>query len=163
VVKNENQMFIQPLVNEKPAHVLGILQHPRTLATFSDSGAHVCQEMGSSLQTHMLNYWVRQKQAFTLENAVKMLTLDNALAWDIVGRGLIRENYAADLVLFEEGQIRPQIPKVHHDLPGGAPRLVQKSEGIAYTVVNGQVTLENGCATGEHSGQVVKGRLASTH
>ena len=163
VVKNENQMFIQPLVNEEPAHVLGILQHPRTLATFSDSGAHVCQEMGSSLQTHMLNYWVRQKQAFTLENAVKMLTLDNALAWDIVGRGLIRENYAADLVLFEESRIRPQLPKVHHDLPGGAPRLVQKSEGIAYTVVNGQVTLENGCATGEHSGQMVKGRLASTH
>tara|TARA_B100000586_G_C19776203_1_gene288073 strand:+ start:69 stop:428 length:360 start_codon:yes stop_codon:yes gene_type:complete len=119
--------------------------------------------MGSSLQTHMLNYWVRQKQAFTLENAVRMLTHDNALAWDIVGRGLIRENYAADLVLFEESRIRPQIPKVEHDLPGGAPRLVQKSEGIAYTVVNGQVTLENGSATGEYSGQVIKGRLASTH
>jgi len=29
------------------------------LTTFSDSGAHVCQEMGSSLQTHMLSYWVR--------------------------------------------------------------------------------------------------------
>ena len=163
VLENENQIFIQPLVNEKPEHVLGILQHPRTLATFSDSGAHVCQEMGSSLQTHMLNYWVRQKQAFTLENAVRMLTHDNALAWDIVGRGLIRENYAADLVLFEESRIRPQIPKVEHDLPGGAPRLVQKSEGIAYTVVNGQVTLENGSATGEYSGQVIKGRLASTH
>ena len=163
VLENENQIFIQPLVNEKPEHVLGILQHPRTLATFSDSGAHVCQEMGSSLQTHLLNYWVRQKQAFTLENAVRMLTHDNALAWDIVGRGLIRENYAADLVLFEESRIRPQIPKVEHDLPGGAPRLVQKSEGIAYTVVNGQVTLENGSATGEYSGQVIKGRLASTH
>ena len=51
-LENDDQVFVQPLVNEDPAHVLGILRHPRTLATFSDSGAHVCQEMGSSLQTH---------------------------------------------------------------------------------------------------------------
>src|SRR4029077_9172406 len=51
---NENQVYVQPLVNESPDDVLGMLKHPRTLATFSDSGAHVCQEMGSSLQTHLL-------------------------------------------------------------------------------------------------------------
>jgi len=50
--------------------VRGMLQHPRTLAIFSDSGAHVCQEMGSSLQTHLLSYWVRDKQVFSLEEAV---------------------------------------------------------------------------------------------
>src|SRR5437879_5317555 len=55
---NDDQVFVQPLVNEHPDHVLGMLKHPRTLATFSDSGAHVCQEMGSSLQTHLLSYWV---------------------------------------------------------------------------------------------------------
>lgn len=48
------------------------MRHPRTLATFSDSGAHVCQEMGSSPQTHMLSYWVRAKEAFTLEHAEHM-------------------------------------------------------------------------------------------
>ena len=74
------QLFLQPLVNESPDHVLGMLKHPRNLATFSDSGAHVCQEMGSSLQTHMLSYWVREKGAFTLEEAVRMLTFDNASA-----------------------------------------------------------------------------------
>ena len=160
VLENEDQIFVQPLVNEKPGHVRGILEHPRTLATFSDSGAHVCQEMGSSLQTHMLNYWVRQKQVFTLETAVRMLTLDNALAWEISDRGLIRKDYAADLVLFDEDEIRPQIPTVQQDLPGGARRLVQKAEGIAYTVVNGEVTLENGSSTGNYAGQVIKGPLA---
>ena len=79
VLENDDQMFVQPLVNEQPDHVLGMLRHPRTLATFSDSGAHVCQEMGSSLQTHLLSYWVRQKQAFTLEEAVRKLTFDNAV------------------------------------------------------------------------------------
>lgn len=160
ILENEDQIFVQPLVNEKPDHVRGILEHPRTLATFSDSGAHVCQEMGSSLQTHMLNYWVRQKQVFSLETAVRMMTLDNALAWEITDRGLIRKDYAADLVLFDEDEIRPQIPTVQQDLPGGARRLVQKAEGIAYTVVNGQVTLENGSSTGNYAGQVIKGPLA---
>jgi N-acyl-D-aspartate/D-glutamate deacylase len=47
--------------------VRGMLQHPRTLAIFSDSGAHVCQDIESSLQTHLLSYWVRDKQAFTLK------------------------------------------------------------------------------------------------
>src|SRR5262245_5037266 len=55
-LQNDDQVFVQPLVNEDPDHVLGMLRHPRTLATFSDSGAHVCQEMGSSLQTHLLSY-----------------------------------------------------------------------------------------------------------
>ena len=84
-LEDDNRVFVQPLVNESPADVLGILKHPRTLATFSDSGAHVCQEMGSSLQTHLLSYWVRNKQQFTLEEAVRMLTFDNASAWEIAG------------------------------------------------------------------------------
>src|SRR5262249_3893090 len=109
---NDNQLFVQPLVNESPDEVLGILQHPRTLATFSDSGAHVCQEMGSSLQTHFLSYWVRKRGAFSLEQAVKKLTYDNAMAWEMNGRGLLREGYLADLVLFDEDRIRPCLPTV---------------------------------------------------
>jgi len=157
VLENEDQMFVQPLVNEQPDHVLGMLKHPRTLATFSDSGAHVCQEMGSSLQTHMLSYWVRQKQAFTLEEAVRKLTFDNASAWEISDRGLLRSGYRADIVLFDEARVKPAMPRVETDLPGGARRLVQKAEGIAATIVNGQVTLENGVATGNVPGQLLRG------
>ena len=158
---NDNRMFVQPIVNEQPADVLNLLKHPRTLATFSDSGAHVCQEMGSSLQTHLLSYWVRNKQQFTLEEAVRMLTFDNASAWELPHRGLLRTGYAADLVVFDEAQIRPRLPKVEQDLPGGARRLVQKADGIAATVVNGVVAIENGQATGNSGGQVLKGRLAA--
>ena len=157
VLENDDQMFVQPLVNEQPDHVLGMLRHPRTLATFSDSGAHVCQEMGSSLQTHMLSYWVRQKQAFTLEEAVRKLTFDNASAWEIHDRGLLRTGYRADVVLFDEARVKPAMPRVETDLPGGARRLVQKAEGIAATIVNGQVTLENGVATGNVPGQLLRG------
>jgi len=158
---NDDQVYIQPIVNESPDDVLGILKHPRTLATFSDSGAHVCQEMGSSLQTHLLSYWVRKRGAFTLEQAVKKLTHDNAKAWELKGRGLVREGYQADLVLFEENGIRPCLPTVERDLPGGARRLVQKAKGIKATLVNGAVAFEDGEATGAYAGTVLKGRLAS--
>ena len=103
-LENDNRVFVQPLVNELPEDVLGLLKHPRTLATFSDSGAHVCQEMGSSLQTHLLSYWVRKRQQFTLEEAVRMLTFDNASAWELPDRGLIRTGYAADIVVFDEAR-----------------------------------------------------------
>ncbi len=158
---DENQVYVQPLVNETPDDVLGILKHKRTLATFSDSGAHVCQEMGSSLQTHFLSYWVRKRGAFTLEEAIKKLTRDNAVAWEMNDRGLVREGYAADLVLFEEDRIGPQLPTVERDLPGGARRLVQKADGIRATIVNGAVAFEGGEATGSNAGTVLKGRLAA--
>jgi N-acyl-D-amino-acid deacylase len=158
-LENDNRVFVQPIVNEQPADVLGILKHPRTLATFSDSGAHVCQEMGSSLQTHLLSYWVRNKQQFTLEEAVRMLTFDNASAWELEDRGLVRAGYAADLIVFDEARIKPQLPTVEQDLPGGARRLVQKADGIAATIVNGVVAIENGEATGRTAGRVLKGRL----
>jgi N-acyl-D-aspartate/D-glutamate deacylase len=160
-LENDNRMFVQPIVNERPEEVLNLLKHPRTLATFSDSGAHVCQEMGSSLQTHLLSYWVRNKQRFTLEEAVRMLTFDNASAWELPDRGLVRTGYAADLVVFDQAAVRPQLPTVETDLPGGARRLVQKADGIAATVVNGVVAIENGEATGISGGQVLKGRLAA--
>ncbi len=161
VLDDEDLVFVQPLVNEKPDDVLGMLKHPRTLATFSDSGAHVCQEMGSSLQTHLLSYWVREKQAFTLEEAVRMLTFDNATAWELNDRGLLRTGMAADIVVFDEDNIRPQLPTVQTDLPGGARRLVQKADGIHATIVNGRITLENGNATGATPGRILRGRLAA--
>jgi N-acyl-D-aspartate/D-glutamate deacylase len=49
------------------------------------------------------------------------------------------------------------MPTVETDLPGGARRLVQKAEGIAAVVVNGQVTLEQGEPTGAVPGELLRG------
>ncbi len=158
---NADQIYQQPIVNEGREDVLAMLKRDATLATFSDSGAHVAQEMGSSLQTHLLHYWVDKRGAFTLEQAVKKLSHDIAQAFELKGRGLVKEGYKADLLLFEEGRVRPCLPTVESDLPGGARRLVQKAEGIRATIVNGVVTLENGESTGHFAGEVIKGKLAS--
>src|SRR5262249_31402811 len=41
--------FVQPLANENLDHVFEMMRHPRSVVTFSDSGAHVSQIMDSSL------------------------------------------------------------------------------------------------------------------
>ncbi|HKC40086.1 MAG TPA: hypothetical protein VKC15_11135 [Gemmatimonadales bacterium] len=49
------------------------------------------------------------------------------------------------------------MPTVETDLPRGARRLVQRAEGIAATIVNGEVTLENGQPTGRLPGALLRG------
>ena len=61
LAKHLKQFFLQPLANENQDDVLEMMRHPRSVVTFSDSGAHVSQIMDSSLQSHMLSHWVRDK------------------------------------------------------------------------------------------------------
>lgn len=146
--------FRQPIANEDQSQVLDMMKHPRSVITFSDSGAHVSQIMDSSLQTHLLSYWVREKQAMTLEDAVKQITYNTATMWGLHDRGLLREGMAADLVVFDPQTIGARMPDVVHDLPAGAKRLKQTADGILNTVVNGEILLSNN----EHCG-AVPGRL----
>ena len=77
-----------------------------------------------------------------------MLTLVPATLWGFADRGLIREGMAADLVVFDPDTIAAEMPEVVDDLPAGARRLVQRTRGIAATVVNGEVLLRDGKHTG---------------
>jgi N-acyl-D-aspartate/D-glutamate deacylase len=158
--KHMKQFFLQPLANENQDHVLEMMRHPRAVVTFSDSGAHVSQIMDSSLQTHLLSYWVREKQAVTLEDAVRMLSFVPASHWGMTGRGLLRQGYAADIVVFDPEQIGPQMPEVVYDLPAGARRLKQQATGIMATVVNGEVLLRHNEHTGALPGRLIRGPLA---
>ena len=155
--KDLDLFFLQPIANENQDHALELIKHPRTVVTFSDSGAHVSQLMDASLQTHLLSHWVRAKQALTLEQAVRMLTFDTATHWGFADRGLIREGFAADLVVFDPETIGPEMPEVVNDLPAGAKRLTQRCRGIAATVVNGEVLLRDGKHTGALPGRLLQG------
>ena len=117
--------FRQPIANENQDDVLEMMKHPRSVVTFSDSGAHVSQIMDSSLQTHLLSHWVREKQAFTLEEAVRLITFDTASLWGLHDRGLLRVGMAADFAVFDPDTVAPRMPDVVHDLPAGAKRLKQ--------------------------------------
>jgi N-acyl-D-amino-acid deacylase len=161
LAKNLKQFFMQTLVNEDQDRVLEMMKHPRSVVTFSDSGAHVSQIMDSSLQTHVLSHWVREKQALTLEQAIRMMSFVPAYHWGLKGRGLLREGNFADVMVFDPEKITPRLPELAHDLPAGAKRLKQKSEGLLATVVNGQVLLRNNEHTGALPGKLLRGPLAA--
>src|SRR5262245_14600708 len=152
--------FLQPVANENQDWALEIMRHPRTVTTFSDSGAHVSQLMDSSLQTHLLSHWVRAKQAFTLEEAVRMVSFVPATLWGFAERGLIRPGMAADLVVLDPDTIAAEMPEVVDDLPAGARRLIQRTRGIAATVVNGEILFREGKHTGALPGRLLRGPLA---
>ena len=153
--------FRQPFANENQDDALALMKHPRSNVTFSDSGAHVSQIMDSSLQTHLLSHWVRQEQAFTLEEAVRLITYDTATSWGFHDRGLLREGMVADIAVFDPETIEPRMPEVVHDLPSGAKRLKQFASGMLATIVAGQVVLKENEHTGALPGQLLRGPLYS--
>ncbi len=160
LAKNLKQFFLQPLANENDEYALEMMKHPNAVVTFSDSGAHVSQIMDSSLQTHVFSHWVREKQALTLEQAVRMLSYVPASYWGLTGRGLIKEGWNADCVVFNPDTISAAMPELTYDLPAGARRLKQKATGIAATVVNGEVVLRHNEHTGALPGKLLRGPLA---
>jgi N-acyl-D-amino-acid deacylase len=150
------QLFLQPLTRRDSSDLLEVMKHPRTIMTFSDSGAHVSQIMDSSIHTHLLGYWVRDRQAITLEEAVRMVTSVPASAWEIKDRGLLREGFAADINVFDPDTIAPELPQLVNDLPGGGRRLVQKANGFVATIVNGQLVFDRGEHTGALPGRLLR-------
>jgi len=159
-LERDMKMFLlQPIANEDQVAALELINHPRTVVTFSDAGAHVSQIMDNSLQTHLLSFWVREKQAFPLEQAVKYITYDTATHWGFHDRGLLREGMAADIAVFDPATIAPRMPEVVTDLPAGAKRLKQTADGMLATVVNGEVLLRNNEHTGALPGRLLRGRV----
>jgi N-acyl-D-aspartate/D-glutamate deacylase len=159
-LKRDFKVFFMQLVSDGDQdELLKMMRHPRAVITFSDAGAHVSQIMDNSLQTHLLSHWVRDRQAFTLEEAVRKITYDTASHWGFADRGLLREGLAADLVVFDPDSIAPKLPELRHDLPSGARRLFQGADGIAATVVNGQVLLKDGVPTGRLPGRLLRKRV----
>jgi len=137
-----------------------LMKHPRTVMAFSDAGAHVSQMSDCSIQTHLLGHWVRDRQDFTLEEAVRMLTLAPARAWGFHDRGLLREGLVADINVFDPERVAPDMPELVYDLPGGARRITQTASGIAATLVGGAVVHRHGVHTGALPGRLLRGPLA---
>ena len=141
---------------ENDEQMIALLRNPNTAMTFSDSGAHVRSIIDSSIQSHLLAYWVRERGLLTIEEAVEMMTSRPARIWQLRDRGLLREGYAADIAIFDPGTVAPGLPTVVHDLPGGSPRLFQKADGFLATIVNGQVFMRGGEPTRARAGKLLR-------
>jgi N-acyl-D-amino-acid deacylase len=156
VASGFEQLFFQPFSLDDESAIETVLQHPRAVMTFSDSGAHVSQIADASLQTYFLAYWVRTRQVLTLEQAVKKITSDAATGWGFADRGLVREGFVADLNVFDPATIGPDLPVVADDFPAGTQRLLQTAHGIDATVIDGQLVFSNGQHTGALPGRLLR-------
>jgi len=140
-----------------PAAMGEILRSPYVLVGTSDAGAHVQFGADFGYGTTLLGLWVRERNLLSLEHAVHKLTFHVASIFGLEGRGLVRKGHAADIVVFDPATVRSHEPEWADDYPGGTKRLIQRSEGIHYTIVNGQPVYENGRLSGELPGQVLRG------
>jgi N-acyl-D-amino-acid deacylase len=134
-----------------------IFQSPYVMLGQSDAGAHVSSgNPGFGFGTVMLGYWVRERKIMGLEDAIKKLTFMPASIFGIRDRGLLRPGMAADMFVFDPAAIDLDSPRKVNDLPEGAPRYVQGARGIACTIVNGELLMQNGTHTGAYPGRVLR-------
>lgn len=157
--KHLKLFFIAPTNCEDQDYVLAMLRHPNTAVTFGDSGAHIATII-NPVQADLLGNWVRQRQALTLEAAVRKITFDIAAFWGLEKRGLLREGWHADIAVFDPATIAPDMPELVRDLPTGAERILQKAVGIKATVVNGAAFMRDNEHSGALAGKLLRGALA---
>lgn len=149
-------LFDFPILNQDPEGVKPLVTDPRFLIGLSDGGAHVDQLCDAGYATYLLGKWVRERQALTLEQAVRRLTSEVAEFFGIPDRGVIAPGTVADLVLFDPETVDDQAPEYVWDLPGGGKRLVARATGIHATIVSGELLYQDGRHTGALPGRVLR-------
>jgi N-acyl-D-aspartate/D-glutamate deacylase len=134
-----------------------LIKDDRTLVGLSDGGAHVNMLCDAGYCTYLLGHWVREKQALTLEQGVKRLTTEPANFFGIKDRGRLMKGLAADVAIFDPEKVgSARRAQMRNDLPGGGKRLVMPSQGIEYTIINGQLLYEHGKHSGAMPGTVLR-------
>jgi N-acyl-D-aspartate/D-glutamate deacylase len=137
-------IFTAQLLNSDEAAVARLLNHPHSLISLSDAGAHLTFFSDAGFGLHLLGHWVRERGVMRLPEAVRRLTHQSAEIFGLPGRGLLREGFAADLLLFDPAAVGRSKSRRVFDLPGGAPRLHTDALGVHGVWVNGQQIANSG-------------------
>ncbi len=132
--------------------VQNIMRQPFTMIA-SDSSVRVFGEgmphpRGYGNNSRVLAKYVRELKLITLEDAIRKMTSLPAQTFNLSDRGLIKEGFAADLVIFDENTITD---KATFEQPH------QYSEGFSSVIVNGEVVFDGSKMTGKMAGQAIYG------
>jgi N-acyl-D-amino-acid deacylase len=145
--------------------ILPQLSDPATVLSLSDGGAHCGVICDASMPTYLLTHWVRDRnrgERISLELAIKRQTSDTAALYGLRDRGTLTPGLKADVNLIDFNNLRLHPPEMVFDLPADGRRFVQRADGYRSTIVSGEVTFENGEATGAMPGKVVRGPQAAS-
>ena len=131
-------VFSALLLNSDEEAVGRMLNHPHSLVSLSDAGAHLTFFNDAGFGLHLMGHWARDCGAMSMAQAVRRLTSQPATIFGMRERGLVKEGCAADLLLFDPATVgRGERYRVF-DLPGGAARLTTDAIGVHGVWVNGQ-------------------------
>ncbi len=145
-----------PFLNQDLSAVEAMLDDPLVTLGLADAGAHVGQIMDASQPTFLLTYWIRERERWSIEEAVRRLTSDTADLFGIRKRGRLAVGAFADVNVIDFDGLRLPQPEYVNDLPNGAGRYVQRSSGYDYTLVNGYVFMDHGEHTGALAGRMLR-------
>jgi N-acyl-D-amino-acid deacylase len=128
-----------------------IMQYPFNMFA-SDASIRVWQQgsphpRGYGTNARVLAKYVRDEKVISLEEAIRRMTSLPAQKFGLNDRGLLREGFAADIVIFDENQVQDLSTYQH-------PHAYSK--GFQYVIVNGQVVVENGQHLGTRSGTTLR-------
>ena len=157
--------FRMAVANHDEAEVAELLLNPNMVMGLSDAGAHASQLCDACQGTYLLARWVREKQALSLEEAIRMLTSRPAEVFGITDRGRLAEGQPADIVVLDPATVGAGPLRRVWDFPGGANRLISEASGIDAVIVNGTILRRNGrdavAADGKLPGKLLRnGRAA---
>ena len=129
-------IFKQPYVAPSTDAVLivGGNTHPRAYGAFPRAIAR----------------WVREKRIFSIEEMVKKMTSLPASILSLPDRGLLKEGYNADIVIFNLEEINET---------GTLENGCSPPKGIDYVIVNGVITVYKGEHSGALNGQFLKHQI----
>jgi N-acyl-D-aspartate/D-glutamate deacylase len=130
-----------------------MLDEPLVMMGLADAGAHVGQILDASQPTFFLSYWVGERGLVSMGEGIRRLTSEPAGFMGIADRGVVAPGMKADLNVIDPDGLWLRLPTFARDFPGGAGRFVQRADGYAWTVVNGEVLMEGGEHTGALSGR----------
>jgi N-acyl-D-amino-acid deacylase len=131
-----------------------IMQYPFNM--FASDGSIRIFGLGSphprayGTNARVLGKYVREEHVISLEEAVRRMSSLPAQKFQLKDRGLLREGFAADIVVFDEGMVRDMAT---YEKPH------QYSTGFKYVLVNGQLVIENEKFNGTRSGAVLRKQL----
>ena len=111
--------------------ILGGNTHPRAYGAFP----------------RVIARWVREQKVFSLEEMIRKMTFLPASILKLNDRGIIKEGYKADIVIFDLETINEK---------GTLENGCQEPEGIKYVMVNGEITFANNKHIGALNGKILK-------
>ena len=162
--RDGRQLLFAPLANYVDGNfdaLREMMLHPRTVLGLSDGGAHCGLICDASMPTYLLTHWARDRtrgERIPLEQAVRLQTGNTATVYGLTDRGTLEVGKKGDINVIDLDALRLHAPEMVFDLPAGGRRLVQRVDGYRATVVSGEVTFEDGEATGARPGRLVRGR-----